>query len=203
MKHADILIIDAWVLTMDAQRREFNPGYLAINGSKITAAGPMTEASAWTATRTLDAKGGIVLPGLINTHTHAAMTCFRGMADDLPLMDWLQDHIFPAEARLDQDQVKTGTLLACAEMILSGTTCFCDMYLFEDAVAEAAHQAGMRAVVGEVLYDFPSPNYGPIEAGFAYTEQMVAKWRKDPPDHDCRGAPFALPVCPRPASPRR
>jgi 5-methylthioadenosine/S-adenosylhomocysteine deaminase len=180
MKHADILIIDAWVLTMDAQRREFNPGYLAINGSLITAAGPMAEAAAWTATRTLDAKGGIVLPGLINTHTHAAMTCFRGMADDLPLMDWLQDHIFPAEARLDHDQVKTGTLLACAEMILSGTTCFCDMYLFEDAVAEAAHQAGMRAVVGEVLYDFPSPNYGPIEAGFAYTEQMVAKWRNDP-----------------------
>ena len=180
MKHADILIIDAWVLTMDAQRREFNPGYLAINGSKILAAGPMAEAAAWTATRTLDARGGIVLPGLINTHTHAAMTCFRGMADDLPLMDWLQDHIFPAEARLDHAQVKTGTLLACAEMILSGTTCFCDMYLFEDAVAEAAHQAGMRAVVGEVLYDFPSPNYGPIEAGFAYTEQMVAKWRNDP-----------------------
>ena len=180
MKHADILIIDAWVLTMDAQRREFNPGYLAIKGSQITAAGPMAEAAAWTATRTLDAKGGIVLPGLINTHTHAAMTCFRGMADDLPLMDWLQDHIFPAEARLDHAQVKTGTLLACAEMILSGTTCFCDMYLFEDAVAEAAHQAGMRAVVGEVLYDFPSPNYGPIEAGFAYTERMLAKWHNDP-----------------------
>ena len=85
MKHADILIIDAWVLTMDAQRREFNPGYLAINGSKILAAGPMAEAVAWTATRTLDARGGIVLPGLVNTHTHAAMTCFRGMADDLPV----------------------------------------------------------------------------------------------------------------------
>jgi len=180
MKHADILIINGWVLTMDAQRREFNPGFLAINGSRIVAVGPMAEVSLWTTAKTMDAKGGIVLPGLINTHTHAAMTCFRGMADDLPLMDWLQDHIFPAEARLDHDQVKTGTLLACAEMILSGTTCFCDMYLFEDAVAQAAHQAGMRAVVGEVLYDFPSPNYGPLEAGFAYTEQLIANWRDDP-----------------------
>jgi 5-methylthioadenosine/S-adenosylhomocysteine deaminase len=180
MKNADILIINGWILTMDAQHREFNPGFLAIRGSQIAAVGPMAEISTWTANKTMDAAGGIVLPGLVNTHTHAAMTCFRGMADDLPLMDWLQDHIFPAEARLDHDQVKTGTLLACAEMILSGTTCFCDMYLFEDAVAEAAHQAGMRAVVGEVLYDFPSPNYGPIDAGFAYTEQLIAKWRNDP-----------------------
>jgi len=180
MKHADILIINGWILTLDAQRREFNPGFLAIRGSRIAAVGPMSEAATWTPAKTMDAAGGIVLPGLVNTHTHAAMTSFRGMADDLPLMDWLQDHIFPAEARLDHDQVKTGTLLACAEMILSGTTCFCDMYLFEDAVAEAAHQAGMRAVVGEVLYDFPSPNYGPIDAGFAYTEQLIAKWRNDP-----------------------
>jgi 5-methylthioadenosine/S-adenosylhomocysteine deaminase len=95
-------------------------------------------------------------------------------------MEWLQEHIFPAEARLDHDKVKTGTLLACAEMILSGTTCFCDMYLFEDAVAEAAHQAGLRAVVGEVLYDFPSPNYGPPEAGLAYTERLIDKWRGEP-----------------------
>jgi 5-methylthioadenosine/S-adenosylhomocysteine deaminase len=120
------------------------------------------------------------MPGLVNTHTHAAMTCFRGLADDLPLMDWLNNHIFPAEAKLDYDKVRAGTLLACAEMILAGTTCFCDMYLFEGAVADAARQAGMRAVVGEVLYDFPSPHYGPIENGFAYTEALIAKWRGDP-----------------------
>lgn len=180
MKHADILITNGWILTMDAQRREFNPGFLAISGSDIAAMGPMSAASTWAAAETIDAEGGIVLPGLVNTHTHAAMTCFRGMADDLPLMDWLQDHIFPAEAQLNRERVKTGTLLACAEMILSGTTCFCDMYLFEEAVAEAAHQAGMRAVVGEVLYDFPSPNYGPIEAGWAYTENMMAAWRDHP-----------------------
>jgi 5-methylthioadenosine/S-adenosylhomocysteine deaminase len=180
MKHADLLLTNGWVLTMDAQRRAFNPGFVAVHGPRIAAVGPMAEAGQWTAAKTLDAGGGIILPGLVNAHTHAAMTCFRGMADDLPLMDWLQDHIFPAEARLDHDKVKIGTLLACAEMILSGTTCFCDMYLFEDAVAEAAHQAGLRAVVGEVLYDFPSPNYGPPEAGLAYTEQLIDKWRGDP-----------------------
>jgi 5-methylthioadenosine/S-adenosylhomocysteine deaminase len=120
------------------------------------------------------------MPGLINTHTHASMTCFRGLADDLHLMTWLNDYIFPAEAKLNFEKVKIGALLACAEMILSGTTCFADMYLFEDAVAEAARQAGMRAVVGEVLYDFPSPCYGPIEKGFVYTENLIQKWEGDP-----------------------
>ncbi|MFZ0725310.1 MAG: amidohydrolase, partial [Desulfobacterales bacterium] len=104
----------------------------------------------------------------------------RGLADDLPLMTWLDDHIFPAEAQLDEETVYRGALLACAEMIRSGTTCFCDMYLYEDAVARAASTAGMRAVVGEVLYDFPSPNYGPIENGFDYVERMIATWRSDP-----------------------
>ena len=120
------------------------------------------------------------MPGLINTHTHAAMALFRGLADDLPLDDWLNDHIFPAEAGLNHEKVYAGSLLACAEMILSGTTCFCDMYLFEEAAADAASHAGMRAVVGEVLYDFPSPNYGPIEQGFAYTENLMDKFRDDP-----------------------
>ena len=95
-------------------------------------------------------------------------------------MTWLNDHIFPAEAKLDDQKVYSGALLACAEMIMSGTTCFCDMYLFEDAVARAAKEAGMRAVVGEVLYDFDSPNYGPIENGFAYTRKLIDDWQNDP-----------------------
>ena len=94
--------------------------------------------------------------------------------------DWLHDHIFPAEARLTPEVVYQGTRLACAEMILSGTTTFCDMYLFEDAVAHAAKDAGVRAVVGEVLYDFPSPNYGPVEEGLKYTESLIRKWQDDP-----------------------
>jgi len=179
-KQADILIKNGIVLTMDPDNTRFEAGVVAICKDKIAGAGTASQMTAWQAAKVIDAGGGIIMPGLVNTHTHAAMTCFRGLADDLPLMTWLNDHIFPAEAMLDADKVYKGTLLACAEMMLSGTTCFCDMYLFTGDVARAAHVAGMRALVGEVLYDFPSPNYGPIEKGFEYTEQLVAQWREDP-----------------------
>jgi len=176
----DILIVNGTVLTMDPEDTQIQDGAVAVVGDRISAVGKRTVFSNQQASRVIDARGGIIMPGLVNTHTHAAMTCFRGLADDLPLMRWLNDHIFPAEATLDEHKVHMGTLLACAEMILSGTTCFCDMYLFEDAVARAARQAHMRAVVGEVLYDFPSPNYGPIEKGFAYTERLIERWHDDP-----------------------
>ena len=177
---ADLLISNGIVLTMDAAGTRIDGGAVAITGERIAAIGPAADFTAWSVGRRIDAGGGIVMPGLVNAHTHAAMTCFRGLADDLPLMTWLDDHIFPAEAQLDEETVYRGALLACAEMIRSGTTCFCDMYLYEDAVARAASAAGMRAVVGEVLYDFPSPNYGPIENGFDYVERMIATWRSDP-----------------------
>jgi 5-methylthioadenosine/S-adenosylhomocysteine deaminase len=180
LNSADILVKNGTVLTMDHQQRQIPDGAVAVTGDCIAAVGPAEAFSGWHAVRVIDARGGIIMPGLVNTHTHAAMTCFRGLADDLPLMTWLNEHIFPAEAKLDPEKVYRGSLLACAEMILSGTTCFCDMYLFEDAVARAAKRSGMRAVVGEVLFDFPSPNYGPIEQGFAYTEHLIEKWRQDP-----------------------
>ncbi|BBO84730.1 N-ethylammeline chlorohydrolase [Desulfosarcina ovata subsp. sediminis] len=176
----DLLITNGIVMTMGADNRIVDNGAVAVCGDAITAVGPAGEFAALTARETIDAGGGIIMPGLVNTHTHAAMTLFRGLADDLPLMTWLNDHIFPAEALLDPQKVQAGTLLGCTEMILSGTTCFCDMYLFEGAVAEAARTAGLRAVVGEVLYDFPSPNYGPIENGFAYTCELIDRWRDDP-----------------------
>ncbi|MGD9174684.1 MAG: amidohydrolase, partial [Desulfobacterales bacterium] len=179
-KSADILILNGTILTMDNKETILNDGGLAIAKDRITGIGPAAEFSEWRASQIIDAGGGIIMPGLINTHTHAAMTCFRGLADDLQLMSWLNDHIFPAEAKLDEQKVYSGTLLACAEMIMSGTTCFCDMYLFEDAVARAADDAGMRAVVGEVLYDFDSPNYGPIAQGFEYTRKLIDKWQKHP-----------------------
>jgi 5-methylthioadenosine/S-adenosylhomocysteine deaminase len=180
MPTADLLITNGTVLTMDPSGRVLPEGFVAVCQDRIAALGSLDEAAAWSAPRTLDAEGGLILPGLVNTHTHAAMTCFRGLADDLPLMTWLHDHIFPAEARLDREAVGMGTRLACAEMILSGTTCFCDMYLYEDAVAEAAREAGMRALVGEVLYDFPSPHYGPLEAGLEFTQALMDRWRGDP-----------------------
>jgi 5-methylthioadenosine/S-adenosylhomocysteine deaminase len=180
LNSADILVTHGTVITMKPDEPPIEDGALTVAGDKIAAVGPSRQFSKWKVSRTIDARGGIIMPGLVNTHTHAAMTCFRGLADDLPLMTWLNDHVFPAESQLDHQKVYRGTLLACAEMIRGGTTCFCDMYLFEDAVAQAASESGVRAVVGEVLYDFPSPNYGPIEKGFAYTEMLIDKWQSDP-----------------------
>jgi 5-methylthioadenosine/S-adenosylhomocysteine deaminase len=179
MLEADLLIKNGTLLTMDDRASIIEKGFVAVTGDTISGVGA-DRSSPMKAKKVIDAKGGIILPGLINCHTHAAMTLFRGLADDLPLMEWLNNYIFPVESRMDQDFVYTGTLLACAEMILSGTTTFCDMYLFEDEVATAAKQAGMRCLAGEVLYDFPSPNYGPIEKGLEYTESLILKWRGDP-----------------------
>ena len=178
-KNCDLLLQNGCVLPMDGDRLLIPNGYVAVKGAEIVRVGSLEAESAPAARRTIDARGGLIMPGLINCHTHAAMTCLRGLADDLPLDRWLNDHIFPAEAKLDADKVYWGALLACAEMIQSGTTCFCDMYLFEESVAAAARDAGMRAVVGEVLYDFPSPNYGDIADGFAYTREMIARWQGD------------------------
>ena len=180
MNSADILVSNGIVLTLDNENSQIKNGSVAIKKDKIVAVGDADEFAAWEVSRIIDASDCIIMPGLVNTHTHAAMICFRGLADDLPLMTWLNEHIFPAESKLDEERVYRATLLACSEMIMSGTTCFCDMYLFEDAVARAAKRSGMRAVVGEVLYDFPSPNYGPIEQGFAYSEMLIKKWKNDP-----------------------
>jgi 5-methylthioadenosine/S-adenosylhomocysteine deaminase len=179
-QEADILITNGTIVSMDGKVGLVAQGSVAVQGERIIDLGPADDLSHWIAGQSIDARGGIIMPGLVNTHTHAAMTLFRGLADDLPLMTWLNDHIFPAEAGLDYDKVLAGSKLACAEMILSGTTCFCDMYLFEEAVARAADEAHIRAVVGEVLYDFPSPNYGPIEKGFEYTASMMKTWHGHP-----------------------
>ena len=179
MTQADILVHNGTMLTMDDQSNIIPDGLLAISGNTIHYIGKGEKGSV-SAEKELDAEGGLILPGLINGHTHAAMTLFRGLADDLPLMDWLNNYIFPVEGKMDDDFVRVGSLLACAEMIMSGTTTFCDMYLFEEEVARAAKEAGMRCLVGEVLYDFPSPNYGIVEKGFIYTEALIERWKRDP-----------------------
>jgi 5-methylthioadenosine/S-adenosylhomocysteine deaminase len=179
MEEHDILLKGGTLLTMDKKGSVIPQGYLAIRGDSIAELGE-GNGKGIQARKVIDARGGLILPGLINGHTHAAMTLFRGLADDLPLMEWLTNYIFPVESRMDGDFVHAGSLLACAEMILSGTTTFCDMYLFEEEVARAADRAGMRCVVGEVLYDFPSPNYGAVEDGLRYTESLIKKWRGNP-----------------------
>ncbi len=179
MQHADIIVHNGTILTMDSTHTVLENAFLSISGDEITHIGNQ-DPTAFKAEKIIDAEGGLILPGLVNAHTHAAMSLFRGLADDLPLMDWLNNYIFPVENRMDADFVYTGTLLALAEMIMSGTTTFCDMYLFEDEVAKAAQKAGVRCLVGEVLYDFPSPNYGPVAKGLEYTESLILKWKDDP-----------------------
>jgi len=177
----NLLLTNGTLLPLSPGSALISRGALAIVDGRIVGLGPKAYVEEhFEATEILDAQGGLIMPGLVNGHNHAAMTCFRGMADDLPLMEWLSRYIFPAESKTDGEQVYWSTLLACAEMIRSGTTTFGDMYLFEGEVAQAAKEAGMRALVGEVLYDFPSPNYGPSERGFQYTEELINRWQGDP-----------------------
>jgi len=126
----------------------------------------------------IDASGSLILPGLINTHTHLPMVCFRGMADDLPLMEWLQNHIFPAEAKyVNKEMVYHSSMLAMAEMMLSGTTTFCDGYFFESAIARAAIEAGMRAVVCQGFIDFPTADNPDPAKNCETAERFVRQWR--------------------------
>jgi 5-methylthioadenosine/S-adenosylhomocysteine deaminase len=176
-----LIIQGAWVLTMNQEHQVFSPGAVALQEDTIVGVGPPAELQKrYLPAQVLDYPQGLILPGLINAHTHAAMALFRGLADDLPLEEWLNKYIFPAESRLTGDFVYWGTKLAVAEMLLSGTTTFCDMYLFADHVARAAADTGIRAVVGEVLYDFPSPNYGPPAAGLQFSEDLCRAWQGHP-----------------------
>ena len=178
----DMLIVNGTIISMDSNRTILEPGNIAIKDGKIVAV-EITGSSKneLKAKETIDATGKLVMPGLINTHTHAAMTIFRGYADDLPLMEWLQNYIWPAEAKyINADTVHLGTQLAAIEMIGSGTPTFNDMYFFEDEVAKAAKEVGIRAVIGEGLLDFPTPNKKTPQDGLDYTEMLIKKWRNDP-----------------------
>ena len=182
MHDVDTLILGGTLLCLDDAMTQIEDGALAIQGDTLLAVGTAAELGArFTSPHVIDGRGCLIMPGLINSHTHAAMTCFRGLADDLPLMDWLNHYIFPAEARnVDPELAYWGSLLACAEMIRSGTTCFCDMYIFEEETARAAREAGMRCLLGEVLYDFPSPSYPTPEAGLAYSRRLLERYADDP-----------------------
>jgi 5-methylthioadenosine/S-adenosylhomocysteine deaminase len=179
---ADLLIVGGTVVTMDAAYRLIDDGAVAIRGDSILAVGTRSELSAQYATqKTLDARGALILPGLINGHAHAAMSLFRGLADDLALDEWLQKHIFPAEAHnVNEEFVARGTRLSVLEMLRGGITTYADMYYFEDVVARVTKEAGMRGILGETIVDFPAPdNKTPAEA-LAYAQDYVTKWKDDP-----------------------
>jgi 5-methylthioadenosine/S-adenosylhomocysteine deaminase len=178
---ADLLVSGGTVVTMDGARRVLNDGAVAVRGNSIVAVGPRAEIEArFGAARRMDARGMIVMPGLINGHQHAAMALFRGLADDLALDDWLKKYIFPAEAKnVTEDFVTWGTRLGVLEMIRGGTTTYADMYYFEDAVARATKEAGMRGVLGETIIDFPAPDNKTLPQAFAYAEAYLKRWKGD------------------------
>lgn len=178
---ADLLLMGRYVLPTHSNDDLIENGGVAIIGDTIVEIGNSSELKQkYCKYELIEEPHGLIMPGLINTHTHAPMSLFRGLADDLPLMTWLQDHIFPIEAKLTPEMVFHSTLLSLAEMIKSGTTSFCDMYLFADEVTKATEQSGMRGWIGEVLYDFPSPNYGDLENGFLYVEKMFEEYQGHP-----------------------
>ncbi|HXX44810.1 MAG TPA: amidohydrolase [Candidatus Acidoferrales bacterium] len=178
----DLLISGGTVVTMDAEFRVIEDGAVAIESDTITAVGARKEIERGArAARTIDASTALVIPGMINGHAHAAMSLFRGVAEDHSLDDWLQKYIFPAEARnVTEDFVLWGTRLGVLEMLRGGITTYADMYYFEDVVASVTKEAGMRGVLGQTIVDFPAPDHKTPAAAFAYIQRFVDKWKGDP-----------------------
>ena len=152
-----LLITGGIVVTVDEARHVYNPGAVAIDGTDIVGVGTAADVAArFRGADAISAAGSVVMPGLVNTHTHAPMVLYRGLADDLPLQQWLEKYIFPAEARtVSREMVRVGTNLAAAEMIESGTTTYADMYYFEEEIARATKAAGLRGVLGQTIIQFP------------------------------------------------
>ena len=176
------IVRSRYVLTMDREHRLIEDGAIAIQGERIVAVGSASEiARQYTGQHCLDRTNSVIMPGLIDTHTHAAMSLLRAFADDKRLQDWLTHYIFPAESKnVSPDFVKWGTKLACLEMSLAGITTYTDMYYFEDTVAEATKQAGIRGVLGQTIIGFPAPDYKTWRDTIAGTEKYIQKYRGDP-----------------------
>ncbi len=177
-----LVVSGGTVITMDAAHTVIARGAVAIQGSDIVGVGPAADiARRFTGRTVIDATGLAVLPGLINTHTHAPMVLYRGLADDLALMDWLQQYIFPAEAKtVSPAFVRTGTRLAALEMIQSGTTAYADMYYFQEEIAAVTRAAGLRGVLGQTVIRFPVADAKTPAEGLARAEAYIMKFKGDP-----------------------
>src|SRR5215218_1381981 len=178
-RRVDLIVSGGTVVTMDARRRVIEDGAVAVSGGRIVAVGTRGEVlGRYAARQRVNATGKVITPGLINGHTHIPMVLFRGLADDLDLNEWLTRYIFPAEARnVTEEFVRAGTRLGLAEMIRGGTTTYCDMYYFEDAIAEETERAGVRGLLGETVIDFPVADNKTWPDAMRYTERFVARWK--------------------------
>jgi 5-methylthioadenosine/S-adenosylhomocysteine deaminase len=181
-KQVDILLTNAIVLTMDQEFNQFDPGAVAVEGNSILAVGEEKEITAkYTAKQTVDCGGKVLMPGLVNAHTHVPMTLLRGLADDLRLDVWLLGYMMPVEREfVSPEFVRIGTLIACAEFIRTGVTSFADMYYFEEDVAKATVEAGLRGVLGQSILKFPTPDAGSYEEAFEAAREFIIGWK----DHE-------------------
>ncbi len=179
MEKVDLILFNAEILTMDLDFHSYNPGAIAINGTIIEAVGAETEILAqFDAVKKIDCGGKVLMPGLINAHTHVPMTLLRGLADDLRLDVWLMGYMMPVEREyVSPDFVQLGTKLACAEMIRSGVTSFADMYYFEEEVAKATAAVGMRAVCSQTVLKFPTPDAQFFEESLEMSRDFISRWK--------------------------
>jgi 5-methylthioadenosine/S-adenosylhomocysteine deaminase len=178
----DAVIANGLVVTLNPESDVIAGGAVWVRDGRIAEITVPAPEAAPAAAVTVDARGGLVLPGLVNTHTHLPMSLFRGLADDLPLAQWLNEHIFPVEAaHLNPRTVHAGTLLACAELLLGGTTTCCDGYFFEDAVAAAVEAAGLRAVLGQGVIDFPAPGVPDPSGNITAAAGFADRWDRRSP----------------------
>src|ERR1700690_2108037 len=181
-KYADILLTNAHVLTMDEGLNQYNPGAVAVIGDSIDAVGLEADIKReYLGKETIDCRGKVLMPGLINAHTHVPMTLLRGLADDLRLDVWLMGYMMPVEREfVSPEFVRLGTSIGCAELIRSGVTTFNDMYYFEEDVAKATAAAGMRAVWGQAILNIPAPDAASYENSMEMARYFIQRW-KDPP----------------------
>ena len=181
-REVDLVVTGGTVVTVDGAGRVIEQGAVAIEGTDIAAVDTAEAiAKQFRGRDTIDASGQIVLPGLVNTHTHAPMVLYRGLADDLPLMEWLNNYIFPAESKtVSPEFVRAGTRLAALEMIESGTTTFADMYYFEEEIAQETRRAGLRAVLGQTVIQFPVADARTPADALARAETFISAFKNDP-----------------------
>lgn len=181
-KNADILLVNAHVLCMNEARDQYETGAVAIKGDSILAVGPEADIkNQFNAKEIVDCGGKVLMPGLVNAHTHVPMTLLRGLADDLRLDVWLMGYMMPVERQfVSPDFVRLGTLLACAELIRSGVTSFADMYYFEESVAQATAEAGLRAVCSQTVMKFPAPDAQSYEDSLSIARDFIQRWKGHP-----------------------